>query len=63
MTFQMRKVQPAGVKSVLYFAEMFPGVDLNRPAVGNVIAGKSVTTHQGWGKTADFPHPAIFLEA
>lgn len=40
MTFQMRKVQPAGVKSVLYLAEMFPGVVLNRPAVVKVIVGK-----------------------
>lgn len=63
MTFQMRKVQPAGVKSVLYLAEMFPGVDLNRPVVVNVIAGKSVTTCQGWGKTPEFPHPIIFLKA
>jgi len=31
MTFQMRKVQPAGVKSVLYFSEMLPGVVRNRP--------------------------------
>lgn len=54
MTFQMRKVQPAGVKSVLYFAEMFPGVALNRPAVMKGIAGKSVTTYYGWGKTAAF---------
>lgn len=50
MTFQMRKVQPAGVKSVSYLAEMFPGVDLNIPVVVNVIAGKSVNTYQGWGR-------------
>lgn len=61
MTFQMRKVQPAGVKSVLYLAEMFPGVVLNTPVVVKVVAGKSVITPRGRGKTADFPQPSSFL--